>query len=358
MLDSHATYPYRPAIFALDSPQQREAYKQMKAGQSDFMVIDTLEDQVVELLVTRNPRLKSQPEKLAGQIRKEVGNGGWESYGTWSWYPWLNTWVRLLPEEAFVEVRTNRNRNKITTEEQQHLQSKRVGIVGLSVGSAVAMVLAMERICGGLKLVDFDTIELSNLNRIPAGVHRLGLPKTVALARAIAEIDPFFEVELIHEGFTPSNANQVFEEIDLVVDACDQVQAKANLRWFAKSQKIPLVMETSDRGMLDVERYDDPSQPFLHGRISEAMLEEMRDSSEWRPEFFDAFIDVKAASTRGVDSLKRVGDELVGWPQLYSDVAGGGAHVAQVIRKILLGERVVDARHYLEWDEQLLESVH
>ncbi|MGA0435317.1 MAG: hypothetical protein ACO3MV_06585, partial [Flavobacteriales bacterium] len=150
MLDSHATYPYRPVIFALESPQQRAAYEQMKSSQSDFVVIDTLEDQVVELLVTRNPRLKSQPEKLAVQIRKEVGNGGWDSYGTWSWYPWLNTWVRLLPEDAFIEVRTNRNRNKITTEEQHHLRSKCVGIVGLSVGSAVAMVLAMERICGAL----------------------------------------------------------------------------------------------------------------------------------------------------------------------------------------------------------------
>ena len=46
-------------------------------------------------------------------------------------------------------------------------------------------------------------------------------------------------------------------------------------------------------------------------------------------------------------------DDAVGWPQLYTDVAGG-AHAAQVIRSIFLGEHVPDARHYLEWNEQPL----
>ena len=211
------------------------------------------------------------------------------------------------------------------------------------------MTLAMERICGRLKLADFDTLELSNLNRIQTGVHHLGVPKTVAVARAIAEVDPFLEIELVSEGFTSENAKEFFTELDCVVDACDQVQAKANLRWHAKEKGVPLIMETSDRGMLDIERYDHPGQAYLHGRISDELLQEMRSAAEWSPAYFDAFIDVAEASARGVESLQQVGKSLVGWPQLYSDVAGGGAHAAQVIRKIFLGESVSDARHYLEW---------
>lgn len=220
------------------------------------------------------------------------------------------------------------------------------------------MTLAMERICGSMKLADFDSLELSNLNRIQTGVAHLGMPKTAAIARAIAEADPFFEVELVEEGFTSENASGFFDGLDLVCDACDQVQAKANLRWHAKVTGTPVVMETSDRGMLDVERYDEMGTPYLHGRISEAMLSEMRAAAGWSPAYFDAFVDVAQASQRGVESLKAVGDSLVGWPQLYSDVAGGGAHAARVIRKIFLGEPVQDARHYLDWNEQLIESIN
>ena len=44
-------------------------------------------------------------------------------------------------------------------------------------------------------------------------------------------------------------------------------------------------MKTSDCGMIDIERYDEADTPFLHGRISDAMLEAMRNASAWEPEF-------------------------------------------------------------------------
>jgi molybdopterin/thiamine biosynthesis adenylyltransferase len=351
------SYTTQPVLYRLENRAERVACEQAMRHRKGE-VVDTLEEQLVEWLVTRTPALRQQPDTLAEAIQREIGEEGWEAFGTWAWFPWRQTWVRLLPESAFVAVRTNRNRNKITSEEQAQLATKCVGIAGLSVGSALAMTLAMERICGKLKLADYDALELSNLNRIQTGVHHLGVPKAVAIARAIAEVDPYFEVELFQEGFTPENAEAFMNGLDFVCDACDQVRAKANLRWHAKAKGIPLVMETSDRGMLDIERYDEAGTPFLHGRISDAMLEEMRSASTWKPEFFDAFIDVTQASARGVGSLQAVGTTLVGWPQLYTDVAAGGAHAAQVIRSVFLGEHIPDARHYLEWNEQLLESVN
>jgi tRNA A37 threonylcarbamoyladenosine dehydratase len=53
---------------------------------------------------------------------------------------------------------------------------KRIGVVGLSVGQSVALTLALERSFGELRLADFDRLDLSNLNRIRAGVHDLNLP--------------------------------------------------------------------------------------------------------------------------------------------------------------------------------------
>ncbi|MBO74290.1 MAG: hypothetical protein CMD33_03345 [Flavobacteriales bacterium] len=351
------SYTTHPVLYRLENRAERVACEQAMRHRKGE-VVDTLEEQLVEWLVTQTPALRRQPDALAQAITAKIGQAGWEAYGTWAWFPWRQAWVRLLPEEAFVAVRTNRNRNKITSEEQERLASKCVGIAGLSVGSALATTLAMERSCGKLKLADFDVLELSNLNRIQTGVHHLGSPKAVATARAIAEVDPYFEVELFLEGFTAENAEAFMTGVDFVCDACDQVKAKANLRWHAKANGIPLIMETSDRGMIDIERYDEADTPFLHGRISDDMLMEMRNASAWRPEFFDAFIDISQASGRGVASLQAVGTSLVGWPQLFTDVAAGGAHAAQIIRSIFLGEHVPDARHYFEWNEQLLESVN
>lgn len=62
-------------------------------------------------------------------------------------YPWLNSVLRILSEKEFIEVRTARNRYKITKEEQAVLSSKKVGVVGLSVGRTISMTIAMERSC-------------------------------------------------------------------------------------------------------------------------------------------------------------------------------------------------------------------
>lgn len=75
-------------------------------------------------------------------------------------------------------------------------EGKTVGIVGLSVGRTIALALAMERIVGKLHIADADSIELSNLNRMSCSLFELGAPKWASTARAIAEIDPYLEVEV------------------------------------------------------------------------------------------------------------------------------------------------------------------
>ena len=48
------------------------------------------------------------------------------------------------------------------------LYELRVGVAGLSVGHVIAHTLAAQGLCGELRLADFDGLELSNLNRVPA----------------------------------------------------------------------------------------------------------------------------------------------------------------------------------------------
>jgi len=348
-------------LLELANSADRLRWNQLRSAGEMREVCDTLEDQLMELLVTRQPALKQNPAALAEQVEAYVNGRDWEQCGVWVWYPWRQTMVHVLDQEDFIELRTNRNRNRITREEQALLRQKTVGIVGLSVGSSYALSLVMERSCGRLRLADFDTLELSNMNRIRTGIYSLGMPKGVVAAREIAEIDPFFPVELHLNGFVAEHASSFMEGLDVVCDACDEVSVKARIRMEARERKLPVIMETSDRGMLDVERYDQPdsiASGYLHGRIDEAMMTELIVASGWKPAYLDLFVDLSQASERGVASLQEVGQTLVGWPQLYSDVASGGAFATQATRKILLGESMPDARLYLALDEQFSESVN
>ena len=61
--------------------------------------------------------------------------------------------------------------------EQLKLLAKTVGVVGLSVGCSIVKTLVMEGICGKVKIADYDTLDLSNTNRIDWGVFDVGKSK-------------------------------------------------------------------------------------------------------------------------------------------------------------------------------------
>lgn len=142
-----------------------------------------------------------------------LGDLGFHEYGIWAYYPWNNRLIHLVDAAEFYELRTSRNQYKITREEQDKLATKKIGIVGLSVGNAIAVTMAMERICGEIRLADFDTLDLTNLNRIRCGIHQLGLNKAIVTAREIAEIDPFIEVKVFDDGLTAENIQAFFQVV-------------------------------------------------------------------------------------------------------------------------------------------------
>jgi hypothetical protein len=117
---------------------------------------------------------------------------------------------------------------------------------------------------------------------------------------------------------------------------------------------MPLIMETNDRGMVDIERYDlETTEEFLHGRITAEQITELANGGDWTPELLDAFVDLSAISDRAKESLSEMGKTLIGWPQLHSDVALGAGMAAIVARRILLGEDIEDQRIRFDLNEQL-----
>src|SRR5689334_10526232 len=188
----------------------------------------------------------------------------------WVYYPWRRTVVSVLGPRGFRLVRLDRNRNLITTEELDRLNGLHIGVVGLSVGHAIAYNLAAQGLCGQLRLTDFDDVELSNLNRVPATVFDLGVNKAVVCARRIAELDPYLPVTVMPAGITATTVGDFLDDLDILIEECDSLDAKVLVREHARARHLPVLMATSDRGLLDVERFDlDPKRPIMHGLIGD-----------------------------------------------------------------------------------------
>ncbi len=325
-------------------------------------VFDTITSQLCELIKVQNPSMNPSEEEFESLINEHLSGADINTYGVWVYFSWSKRLVHLLAEEEFIKVRTNRNKDKITEAEQEILRDKKVGIIGLSVGQSIALTMAMERACGTLRLADFDTVELSNLNRIRTGVHQLGVSKTIIAAQEIAEIDPFIKIEIFSEGVTIDNMTDFIEGdglLDVIVEVCDSLEVKLKSRVEARKYGIPVVMETNDRCMVDIERFDiETERPILHGLISSDIGNELKSlSPEERINLILKLVDGDGLSVRMKHSFQLLGKTLRAWPQLASSVTIGGGVTTEIVRRLLLGEDIGSGRRYFDIDEALFSNV-
>ncbi|UXA09897.1 Rv1355c family protein [Mycobacterium sp. SMC-8] len=284
-------------------------------------------DTLARLLPAPEPELTAEPRR-------------------WVHYPWRRTVIGMLGPRSYARVRSDRNRNLITAQEQEALAALRIGVVGLSVGHAVAHTLAMQGLCGELRLADFDELELSNLNRVPATVFDIGVNKAIIAARRIAEVDPYITVRVMDSGLTADTVAEFLDGIDIVVEECDSLDVKALVREAARIRRQPVLMATSDRGLIDVERFDlEPERPIFHGLLGDVDASALAglDSRDKIPHVL-RIIDGANLSSRGAASLVEVGQSLSTWPQLVGDVLVGAAAVAEAVRRIGLGEPLSSGR--------------
>ena len=264
----------------------------------------------------------------------------------WAYYPWRRAVVAVLGPLGFATLRLDRNRNNITAAEQAKLRSMTIGVAGLSVGHVIAHTLALQGLCGSIRLADFDLLELSNLNRVPATVFDLGLNKAHVAARRIAELDPYLRVDVFDVGLTIETVEAFLCGLDVVVEECDSLDMKAVLRICARNKRIPVLMATSDRGMLDVERFDqEPDRPILHGLLGQLDVELLPGmSSRDKIPHMLRHLEAEQLSSRATASLIEVDRTLSTWPQMASDVVVGACAVAEAVRRIGLDEVVRSGR--------------
>ena len=114
-------------------------------------------------------------------------------------------------------------------EVQKRLEAGRVAIAGLGgLGSNVAFALTRIGV-GHLHLVDFDVVDLTNLNRQQYFLEHVGMPKTEALKSELLRINPYLDIVTDQVRVTEENIEMLFNNEDIICEAFDVPECKAML---------------------------------------------------------------------------------------------------------------------------------
>lgn len=104
-----------------------------------------------------------------------------------------------------------------------------VAICGLGgLGSNIATCLARAGV-GHLILIDFDSVDVTNLHRQQYKINQVGIAKTAALKANLEEINPFIKIETHQVKMTEANSKSLIEKASIVCEAFDSAQNKAML---------------------------------------------------------------------------------------------------------------------------------
>lgn len=137
--------------------------------------------------------------------------------------PDKNEWVGALEERHGKEL-------------QDKISSKAVSICGLGgLGSNIAILLARAGI-GKLILIDFDKVDITNLHRQQYKASQIGMYKTEALSCNLKEIAPYLETEIHTVRMDENNYSELLQSADIICEAFDHAEAKANLVNFVLSE--------------------------------------------------------------------------------------------------------------------------
>ena len=328
---------------------------------SDVKIIDTLDSALEELFYIENPTIRKGSHESRQYCDEFVQER--KGVGLYVLYPEDNVAVRTVPEDIYFTLRTARNRNIITTEEQKKYRNTTVGIAGLSVGSAIFSSLVLTSGPQNIKIADPDHVEITNLNRIRATLLDIGDNKAHIAAREAWRIDPYLNIEIWDKGFTEENMDDFFSgtpKLDFFIDEMDSLPMKFAARELAKKKGIPVLMATDngDSVIVDVERFDqEPDRKIFHGLVEKFTEEEIASpkSGKWF-EIAETVIGKDVMTQRHIDSLPEIGRTLAGIPQIGSDAVFAGVIMSVLIRKLANGENIQSGKYVFYADDVFKKS--
>ena len=134
--------------------------------------------------------------------------------------------VKLIPtKEEWYAALSERHGEKI----QKNFESATVAVCGLGgLGSNIAFALARAGI-GKLILIDFDSVDITNIHRQQYKANQIGMSKTEALKENLSEIAPYATIETYSVRITEINAEEILGKADVICEAFDNAECKAML---------------------------------------------------------------------------------------------------------------------------------
>jgi hypothetical protein len=340
---------------SIEKPTQYTSAQDLPQG---VKVIDTYESAIQELFTVEHPSVRREDPTRGEQIVEFVKNTTIPA--RYVYYPWRNIAVRTVDEATYLRLRTARNKTIINEEEQQAYRNCTVGVVGMSVGSSAIRAMVSS---GGpkiLKIADFDTLEVTNLNRISAGLPDIGGHKADLVAKFVWELDPDAELEIWREGVTPADIEKFITEPKLAVfvDEMDNLVLKFAAREICKRHGIPVLMATDngDSVILDIERFDlEPEREIFHGLVPDITPETMSHLpfQEW-VKVATKIVGPDFLTDRMQEAIMSIGRTIPAVPQLGPTAAMAGAGIAFAVRRIASKQPLPSGRYTYGLDEKLI----
>lgn len=292
-------------------------------------------------------------ETLQQQYDQHVQAEKAENFQLGDWITTDTDVFHLIQPEDFLELRTVRNRNLITWEEQKSLYKKKIVLVGLSVGSNVLLNLVRMGVGNSYSIFDFDTIEAHNLNRTPYSLRDVGQTKLQSTAKIINGIDPYIDLNLINSEVVDLEDHLDFAKQDIIIDAFDHFEGKIELRKKAKKYKKPVVSgwDVGDGMVIIVERYDEEANLGLDIFLNNVPIEEVLKPVASLREKIDIFIKIIGKEThdeRMLQSVYSIGNELTGIPQTIIATSLTSAVFTKVVCDVLLNKSTKSFRNHLD----------
>lgn len=335
-----------------------ESYDAFAARVNPARIVDALPELVHDLMEVRTPRLKfEKPTPAETDAFMRAYTGGDRYFGEWFYFPWNGTLARYLPEEDHLELRSARNRDIITREEQQKLYGLTVAYAGLSVGSHGVLTFAH---LGGnkrIRIADPDTVSPSNLNRMRYDFLAVGRKKTDMVREHLYQLNPYADIAAFDEGVTPETMDAFLDGADVLVEETDNLEMKIRLRLAAREKGIPVVMATDNAHnvIVEVERYDlDRSTPLFNGAAGDITLDEFRSfPPQELPRLATKIAGPQLIAERMMLSLPQVGKTLYSWPQPATAATLAGVAIAYLLSRIALGLPVPTEKRAVSLDAAL-----
>ena len=126
---------------------------------------------------------------------------------------------------------------------QSKLLESRITIIGLgALGSPVAYYLVAAGV-GHLKLIDFDSVDLSNLHRqILHFTNDIGQAKTLSAIKKLEMLNPDCNIELVKDRISSTNSKELLKGSDFVIEGSDNIATKMLVNDTCSYLKIPFVI--------------------------------------------------------------------------------------------------------------------